>query len=81
MLIVICQFSSNQALMAHNKGNHNKCSKNNPKPHTQGSNNFFPNASCSASSNNSGNAPSNASNKKVYETCKYCGKFHTKKFC
>jgi len=71
--------------MAHNKMNHNKGAKKNPKPPTQGSNNPSTNASSNAasntSSNNFGNAPSNASKKKGYETYKYCGKFHTKKFC
>jgi len=82
-LISTVQFSSNQALMAHNK-NYNKNAKKNHKSHNQGSHNtsIIPssNASSTASSN-SGDAPSNVGKKKGYETCKYCGKFHTKKFC
>ena len=84
-IIYIGHFSSNQALMAHNKGNYNKNAKNNHKPPTQGSNNSSTNVSSdvnsNTSSNNYGNAPSNASKNKFYETCKCCGKFHIKKFC
>ena len=72
------QFSSNQALMAHNRS-YNMNARKNPKSHNQVSHTSSP-ASSPASSQPS-NAPSKASKKKDYETCKYCGKFHTKKFC
>ena len=71
------QFSSNKALMAHNKS-YNKNARKNPKSHNQVSNTSSP--ASSIASSKSSNAPSNASLKKDYETCKYCGKFHTKSF-
>jgi len=72
------QFSSNQALMAHNKS-YNKNARKNLKSHYQLYNTSSP--ASSIASSNSGNAPSNVGKKKGYETCKYCGKYHTKIFC
>ena len=72
------QFSSNQALMAHNRS-YNMNARKNPKSHNQVSHTSS-HASSHASSQPS-NAPSKVNKKKDYETCKYCGKFHMKKFC
>ena len=64
------QFSSNQALMAHNN-RYSMNARKNPKSHNQVSHTSSP-ASSPASSQPS-NAPSKANKKKDYETCKYCG--------
>ena len=77
-LISTGQFSSNQALMAHNNSYHKNARKN-PKPHNQVS--HTSSHASSHASNPPSNAPSKANKKKDYDTCKYCGKFHTKKFC
>jgi len=75
-LISTGQFSSNQVLISDNKS-YNKNARKNHKSHNQVSNTSSP-ASSTASSN-SGNGPSNVGKKKGHETCKYCGKFDTKK--
>jgi hypothetical protein len=62
-LIASGQFNSNKALMTHNKNNPNKFFNKNPKSHTKGSSQHSSNDACD-----------DASKKKQFNRCKYCGK-------
>ena len=57
------QLPSNNALWAHKKNNPNNFFNKNPKSHTKGSSQHSSNDACD-----------DASKKKVFNPCKYCGK-------